>query len=409
MWQSASGTSGDTIMAYGLKASLKAVLLLGILAAPSLDASAKGFKVLYAFKGDPTDGVNPAAAPTFDRSGNLFGNTVHGGGCTLVFTGCGTVYLLEPDGTEAVLYYFTGETDGSLPYSTLLLKDNTLYGTASETQSTHGTVFALPIGGPFHVVHDFSGSPDDGAMPRSALFFKNGKLFGTTVLGGTGDAGAIFEIENGSHESLLYSFDVAKGQNPYATLVGGPHGALFGTTWAGGADGCGTVFTLSAKGKYKVLHEFPCTGSDGSRPISGLLLASDGNFYGTTTTGGGEGCGGLGCGTIYRVTPNGNESVVYSFAGGSDGSQPYAALVEGAPGNLYGTTREGGGGTLCPTAGCGTVFKFKIGGSETLLYAFTGGSDGGNPFAGLTVHRHNLYGAAFGGGLGYGTVFKLKE
>ena len=228
---------------------------------------------------------------------------------------------------------------------------------------------------------------------------------------------------------LLYSFcsrtNCADGLWPYAGLVADASGNLYGTTGAGGAIcrlyGCGTVFKLAPDGTETVLHAFTAE-YDGSGPYGGLIMDAKGNLYGTTATGGSSGCGGIdyGCGTVFKVTPKGKESILYAFGGNSDGADPLAGLVADKKGNLYGTTSDGGGGTQCIVqgGGCGTVFKVTRDGNETVLYGFSGGSDGANPEAGLIMDRNgNLFGTtAYGGNTaacnlgaspGCGVVFEL--
>jgi uncharacterized repeat protein (TIGR03803 family) len=181
--------------------------------------------------------------------------------------------------------------------------------------------------------------------------------------------------------------------------------------------GCGTVFEVAPSGVESVLYSFQ-GGSDGSLP-SGKLINVGGALYGTTNQGGGTGCGsnglpGPGCGTVFKVTPLGVENVVHSFQGGSDGANPNAGLVN-VGGTLYGTTTQGGGGTgaYCANGGCGTVFKVTPAGVESVLYSFQGGSDGDTPSGDLINVGGTLYGTTqYGGGTGCigpgcGTVFKV--
>jgi uncharacterized repeat protein (TIGR03803 family) len=202
-------------------------------------------------------------------------------------------------------------------------------------------------------------------------------------------------------------------------LIRDKAGNLYGTTQNGGdlrcvafsnSPGCGTVFKLSAGGKETIVHSFS-GGPDGATPLAGLVVDSAGNLYGTTYVGG-TGCNGQGCGTVYKITPGGKEAVLYSFTGGTDGSNPqYVDLVVDAAGNLYGTT-AGGGDLTCGGhgTGCGVVFKLDPTGNETILHAFTGGTDGAYPTTGLVRDSQgNLYGTATTGGncRACGLVFKV--
>jgi uncharacterized repeat protein (TIGR03803 family) len=326
-----------------------------------------GFAVLYTFCSQPncTDGGYPKSALIKDKAGNLYGTTSGGG----VYGSYGTVFKLAPDGTETVLHAFAG-ADGAGPDAGLLMdKAGDLYSTTSE-------------GG------------------------------GAGCYGGNG-CGIVFELAPDGTETVLHAFTGADGANPYAGVIRDKAGNLYGTTWEGGACdeqyGCGTAFKLSTDGIETVLYEFT-DGNDGGYPFGGLIKDKEGNLFGTTESGGsGTGCpGSVGCGTVFKLARNGAETVLYAFNGGSDGLEPLAGLIMDKAGNLFGTTAYGGG-TGCGGAGCGTVFKLAPNGAESVLHAFVG-SDGANPFAGLIMdEKGNLYGTTYSGGAaGDGTVFKLK-
>jgi uncharacterized repeat protein (TIGR03803 family) len=250
----------------------------------------------------------------------------------------------------------------------------------------------------------------------SALLNAGGNFYGTTANGGKGNVGTVFELSGAGVLTSLYSFNhnSSDGRNPtIGPLVRDKAGNLYGTTQNGGNQscvvflrhGCGTVFKLSPTGKETILHSFAGGPGDGANPLAGLTMDQAGNLYGTTYVGG-PGCPGNGCGTVYKVTPSGTETVLYSFTGGADGSLPYSVnLVIDTAGNLYGTTL-GGGDLKC---GCGVVFKIDRIGAETVLYAFTGAGNGGSPFAGVVRDSQgNLYGtASTGGSGGWGVVFKV--
>lgn len=199
--------------------------------------------------------------------------------------------------------------------------------------------------------------------------------------------------------TLLYTF---KGLPDGATSVAGlvaSNGTLFGTTESGGQGSAGSVFTTSTAGKEKVIYSFGSHGPDGVFPAASLVMVS-GKFYGTASSGGSHGFGG-----VFKVDTSGNESLIYSFQGGNDGSSPYARLTL-HNGVLYGTTYSGGGSTKC-SLGCGTIFSVTTSGSEHMLYAFQGGADGAGPLAPLIVVNSTLYGTTGGGGKnGTGTFFK---
>jgi uncharacterized repeat protein (TIGR03803 family) len=205
-------------------------------------------------------------------------------------------------------------------------------------------------------------------------------------------------------ETVVYSFPSLS--NPTGGLVMDSAGNLYGTTGGDDCVACGTVFRLNAAGGETVLHRF-AGGADGSLPRAGLLLDSAGNLYGTTSY------GGLAAqGVVFKLNASGDETVLYRFSGGTDGSQPQCTLISDSAGNLYGTTTYGGsapGSDKGGAGGYGVVFKLDPSGQETVLYTFTGGADGGNPLAGLVRDSvGNLYGtASIGGSFGEGVVYKV--
>ena len=344
-------------------------------------------KVLYNFGFASTDGSDPQAAPVFDSIGNLYGTTYHGGNWPSCFGyGCGTVYELSPnsDGTwaETVLYRFGGDTDGY--------------------------------------------------WPASSLVFDNaGNLYGTTQLGGAFGLGTIFELSpdagGGWQKTTLFSFAGSPdGTEPRDGLTIDAEGNLYGTTLYGGSSpkcigGCGTAFQLrqGLDGTWTetVIHSFGF-GRDGVEPWSGLALDSSSNLYGTTLGGGAGSCSG-GCGTVYRLSPFGEqwvESVMYRFAGGlSDGWAPYGRPILDQSGNLYGTTVLGGS-NKCLGNGCGIAWELRRSGgtaTEITLYTFQAGHDGSNPEAGLTFGPNkSLYGTTETGGGGpeggAGVIFQIR-
>jgi len=209
--------------------------------------------------------------------------------------------------------------------------------------------------------------------------------------------------------TTLYNFTGgADGGTPYSTLVLDKAGNLYGTTSAGGASGCGTVFEVAPNGAETTLYSF-AGGTDGCNPWAGLVFDKKGNLYGTTQYGGNTaGCGGPACGTVYELTPSGGgwtEQVLYSFEGFLDPGIPTGNLILDKKGNLYGTT------TSCEDGNaCGSVFELKHskgGWTEAVLFAF-GCGDGCVPWAGLIFDaKGNLYGTTFSGEGGYGVAFEL--
>jgi uncharacterized repeat protein (TIGR03803 family) len=262
------------------------------------------------------------------------------------------------------------------------------------------------------VLHSFTDGSSDGFQATSVLIAdSNGNLYGTAAHGGASHGGVVFKLApDGTTYTVLYSFcrlpSCSDGSTPEAGLIVDSAGNLYGTTTGGGVStslcaGCGTVFKLAPDGTETVLYSF-CSKpgcNDGLGPQAGLIADSTGNLYGTTHDGGGSGCGGLGCGVVFKISPGGTETVL---TGASDGAGPSAGLIADSAGNLYGTTGDGG------AAGQGVVFKVSPGGTETVLHSFTG-SDGATLQPGLIADSSgNLYGMTTqGGASGQGVVFKL--
>lgn len=270
----------------------------------------------------------------------------------------------------------------------------------------------------FKVLHTFHGI--DGAGPASRLVIdKAGNLYGTTIAGGSsqctgGGCGTAFKMDKTGKLVWLHKFQGANGDEPFPGLLRDALGNLYGTTIYGGTAnhycslGCGVVFKLDGTGKETVLHRFTAD-PDGYYPVGPLVKDKAGNVYGATQLGG---KGGLG--TVFRLSPAGKETILYNFSGGSDGSAPGAGVVLDSGGNIYGTTFIGGYLNCNPGQGCGVVFKVDTSGHETVLHTFEA-SDGANPAPVLLFDSAgNLYGTTgFGGnfacqgGLGCGVVFEL--
>jgi uncharacterized repeat protein (TIGR03803 family) len=317
--------------------------------------------VLHNFAGAPTDGANPNGGLVRDKFGNFYGTTLQGG-----TTDGGTVFKLDTTGKEAVLYSFVrNSSDGMWLYGGLILDSlGNLYGTTS-TGGTHngGIVFKLDTHGTETILHDFGGNATDGMWPFSTLLLSKGRLYGTTGFGGTSDNGTVFMLNN-SKESVVFNFTGTAGEFLFSGLISDSSGNFYGTTEFGGdldchakSSGCGTVFRLDANGKQRVLYAF--RGSpDGGDVLGGLVMDKVGDLYGTTSRGGTNLCLStpfIGCGTIFKVDQTGKETVLYDFTGGTDGKNPFDTLILDTKGNLYGTATYGGTG--CKPNGCGTLFR----------------------------------------------------
>jgi uncharacterized repeat protein (TIGR03803 family) len=387
------------------------VLLLWATTAIALPAQT--FTTLHSF--DSTDGYEPYAALVQGTDGNLYGTT-YGGGAN----DYGTVFKITPSGTLTTLHSFNS-TDGAYPYAALVQGTNgNLYGTTNEGGANgDGTVFKITLSGTLTTLHSFDFT--DGAYPYAGLVqATDGNFYGTTYEGGSDAFGEVFKITPSGTLTTLYSFcsqsACADGRNTYAGLVQGTDGNLYGTTYIGGANDLGTVFKITLSGTLTTIYSFCSQGgtncTDGDYPTAGLVQATDGNLYGTTGYGGANGtfCGGFGCGTVFKITPSGTLTTLYSFCSLSDctdGDEPYAGLVQATDGSFYGTTPSGGNDQE------GTVFKITAGGTRTTLYNFCPLSrcaDGAEPYAGLVQDTNGkFYGTTYyGGATGDGTAFSLS-
>ena len=322
--------------------------------------------------------------------------------------------------TETAAYSFgKSANDGEYPFAGLAQgSDGNFYGTSFlGGASDFGTVFRISASGSYATLYSFAGSPGDGANPYGGLVQgSDGNFYGTTIKGGTstncsGGCGTVFRISASGSYATLYSFvgSPSDGSQPAAALVQGSDGNFYGTTYGGGTStncsgGCGTVFQISPSDSYATLYSFVGSPSDGSQPAAALVQGNDGNFYGTTKTGGTNACE---CGTVFRISPSGSCTTLYSFAGNpTDGGEPTAGLVQGSDGNFYGTASEGG-----TNRNDGTVFRISPGGSYTNLHFFVGSAtEGSAPTAGLVQGSDsNFYGTTAGGAANNnGTVFEVS-
>ncbi|MEY2546379.1 MAG: hypothetical protein QOG48_1496, partial [Verrucomicrobiota bacterium] len=290
------------------------------------------------------------------------------------------------------------------PYAALIQgSDGNFYGTTQYGGATNGgTVFRMDSAGTVTTLHFFVGS--DGRNPQAGLIQgADGNFYGTTSYGGATDSGTVFKMDSAGTVTTLHSFVDSDGANPFAGLIQGTDGDFYGTTYYGGIAHQGTVFKIDSSGAITTLHFF--TGSDGANPVAGLIEGRDGNFYGTTLLGGPTPLGGeVAAGAIFKMDSAGTVTTLHFFVG-SDGANPYAALIQGSDGNFYGTTFQGG-------AGNGTVFKMDSAGTVTTLHFFAGQPlDGANPYAGVIQGSDgSFYGtASYGGATNNGVVFKMDS
>ncbi len=403
-----SHTSEMTEPLSGRKPVLALLLRLlwaAALALPVFGAQAAVvFTNLHSF-GVFTNGANPSAALVQGSDRSFYGTTSGGG-----TNGGGTVFKISTDGVLTTLYSFGG-SDGANPSAALVQgSDGNFYGTTQEGgEGDYGTVFKINTNGVLTSLYSFTGT-DGSANPNGLVQGKDGNFYGTTE---GYPYGTVFKISTNGALTTLHTFGNSGGVLPNG-LVQGSDGSFYGTTEYEGFMGPallhyygnGTVFKISTNGAFTFLYSFT-GGNDGAYPAAGLVEGRDGNFYGTTEYTDGEGgqWGGTsfyGAGTVFRLSPDGALTSLYSFA--KDGANPSAALVQGSDGSFYGTTYQGG-----TNGSYGTLFKISSNGAFTSLYSFTGGNDGANPQAALVQGSDgNFYGTTENGGAGGGgTVFRL--
>jgi len=367
---------------------------------------AQTYTVLYSFQQNGIDGYSPSSRLVRDTSGNLYGTTIWGG-----LYGYGTIFRLDPSGTETILYNFADDPSvGNPGVGTLLLdSDGNLYGITS------AAVFEFNIdSGSFIILHAFSGG-SDGSDPDGGLFRDTaGNLYGTTWYGGTYDWGTVFKIDAAGNFVTLASLPKNEG------CPTGPGWATNGNVYIllmlGGTSGEGALAQITATGQVNTIYSF--TQTNGGYPWllpTGLLQDKSGNVYGTAIQAGGRIHTD---GTVWQFSKNTRTlKVLHTFSSsGSQGAEPYGTLVLDKAANLYGVTASGGG--FCSSNGgsqlCGLVYKIDAGGAFSIIHYFVnsdGITDGYDPGPGLiTDPQGNLYGVGrLGGTFGGGVVFKITR
>jgi uncharacterized repeat protein (TIGR03803 family) len=340
-------------------------------AVAAITSSAQSFNVLATFDG--TNGSGPDGL-TQGFDGNFYGTTLLGG--TGSVNGVGTVFVLSRTGSLKTLYNFcpTFPCGGYEPEAGVIqATDGNFYGTTSSggyniCNGGCGTVYKITKSGEVTTLHNFGET--DGSLPQDPLIqATDGNFYGTTLQGGARClgaepcAGTVFRMTPAGKLTTIHSFCLQTGcpdgASPYVGVVQATDGNLYGSTSS-------TIFRITPTNEFTTLYTF-CSQpncADGSNP-RGLVQGADGNLYGTTVGGGANGQG-----TIFQITPGGNLTTLHSFCSGTncpDGSRPMN-LIQATDGNFYGVTQSGG--INCGTAGCGTIFSFTISGQFTTLYSF---------------------------------------
>jgi|HubBroStandDraft_4_1064222.scaffolds.fasta_scaffold00006_140 uncharacterized repeat protein (TIGR03803 family) len=371
-------------------------------AAKSRVVSNAAYQSLYSFQGPP-DGEQPQAGLTYFQ-GTLYGTTNLGGLTGSNCAACGTVYRIGTDARENVLYRFQGPPDGEYPESDLTPARKhayylgTTYSGGSGCSGSCGTIFKIAPNGSEHVLYSFKGGID-GSHPKGGVFVVNSALdYGTTWAGGRYGDGTVYVLKNSSEEGVLHSFDgsTGDGTKPIGDLISiGSN--FYGVTETGGKYNAGSVFEIGTPGGVeRVIHSFK-PAVDGSDPVG--LTEFNGTFYGATSAG-----AAFARGSVFALDQSGHFRVVHNFKGHpDDGAYPQAPPIV-VKGKLYGTTRGGG------AHGNGIVYRLTPTGDESVLYSFQPVPDGVSPFAPLTYVYGVLYGTTLNGGArhaAYGTVFRL--
>jgi uncharacterized repeat protein (TIGR03803 family) len=329
--------------------------------------SKTGETILYSFcpAGPPcTDGAAPNVGLIQDGMGNLYGTA--GGGAAPC--SCGVVFKVDPAGKETVLYSFAGGLDGFGPIGGLIQDaSGNLYGTTvigggsgCRNGSGCGTVFKLDTNGKETVLYSFAGFPDGQYPGAGVVRDASGNFYGTTGLGGIYNKGTVFKLSTTGVENVLRSFKARTDGKSPDRLTQDASGNLYGTAALGGSakcggTGCGVVFKLDVTGKETVLHRFT-GGLDGNGPFGGVIRDATGNLYGTTIWGGSAKCR-VGCGVVFKLSTTGKLTVLHSMKGAADGRNPRGGVIRDAEGNLYGTTSEAGDFSCGQGQACGVVFK----------------------------------------------------
>jgi uncharacterized repeat protein (TIGR03803 family) len=412
-----------------------ALAIFGLIALASPSHGQPVFEVVTSFDRPFLGGRGPFGAVVQGLDGKFYGTTISGGTYDL-----GTVFSVDASGSLTTLHHFSG-ADGVNPSSTLIQAiDGLFYGTTVFGGAfDSGTIFRIDSTGILTTIHSFA----TNVHARSGLMqASNGTLYGTTLFGGGAGNGSIFTVDAAGTVTTIHAFtNISGGQFPWARLVQASDGKLYGTTLEGGTLDAGTIFTIDSNGALTTIHSF--ANSDGRFPYGRLIQASDGHLYGTTALG-----GALGGGTIFRINPAGGVTTLHSFG---SAAEPRSGLVQSSGGSLYGTTVRGGAfgqgtifsidtagtqttihsfapnmaapefaelvlgtdgllyGTTAQTeSGGGAIFTLNAAGALTTIHEFPSGDGGAFPYPPLLEANGIFYGATANGGTsGVGTVYTI--
>jgi len=373
----------------GVRSKLRGVAILAtVFGLPLATAEGQVVTDLFTFTGTSSSQTPGLVTPTQGRDGKLYGTTT-GISTTGGTSSDGSAFTLTTAGEAYVFHIFSGP-DGATPESSLTLaSEGDFYGTTfSGGSSNMGVLFRIAPGGNFTVLHNFVGGIDGSSPAAAPIEDWDGNFYGTT-------SSTVYQYTRDGVFTTLIQFDSSQASNITAPLIQGSDGNLYGTAPSGGAHRCGSLFKVSRSGSLLSLHSFLCEAL--GEPNGPVVQASDGNFYGTTATG-----GTFNSGTIFKLTSLGKFSIFYSFAAGShDTSQPFAGLLQGSDGKLYGAGQLGG------TSRIGALFEISLDGTYRLLYSFAT-HIGSKPSVALMQHTNgSFYGTAQGGSAKDGVVYRL--
>jgi uncharacterized repeat protein (TIGR03803 family) len=372
-------------------------LMPGAWAASNKEAGEAGkmtVTVLYNFGENSQDPQYPQGFIAQGRDGSLYSTTPYGG-----TTNDGTVYKIAPTGELTVLYELaTCRGSSGLTLGT----DGNFYGTSTCDGNGYGSVFGVTPDGKLKTLYDFTGQDFDAYPHAPPVQASDGNFYGTTLGSFVGNGGEVYKMTPSGHKTRLFTFDRTDGANPGDPLIQATDGNFYGTTNTGGASGrceqygCGTVFKLTPKGIETILHSFNVQNFDAYYPVAPVIEGSDGELYGTAPRGGPKGHG-----VVFKISRTGKYAIIHSFDG-VDGETPQTGLVLATDGNFYGTT-EGGG-----TSDVGVIFRISPGGRYSVVYSLDD-TTGAYPSAALLQHTNGkLYGfAGEGGTYNYGTFFSV--
>ncbi len=364
----------------------------------------------------PGGGGNLVWSPVQGFDGNFYGTTQGGGGTCAnnPFATCGVVFKVTPTGTLTVLHDFCQGacSDGGAPFSGLILSANgNFYGTTTQDLVNHGgSVYEITPAGVVTPLVSLTGQGAQG-IPYGSVVQASGAFYGITGQGGVDEFGTVYKVTTSGTLTTLHTFSGSDGEEIGLTgvnLLEGANGMFYGVTAYGteSSNGCGSIFKMTPKGVLTTLYGFANTSVEGCGPIDGLAQASNGDIYGTTVGGGSPNDG-----TIFKMTASGALTSLYTFCSESncaDGSEPDSGLILGTDGNFYGTTVSGGANNQ------GAIFQITPAGAYKVLYSFCsqpGCADGESSYSRLTQATDgNFYGTTSdGGGAGNGgTFFRLS-